>query len=196
MPFTLEKFFAGASSLGPYISENTISFHYGKHHQTYIDNLNKLIAGTEWEGKSLIEIITGTATVADLTGIFNNAAQVFNHNFYWQSLKPGTVLDGELLSIIEKDFGSLDHFKEELKAAGLSQFGSGWVWLVEDGGKLLITKTGNADNPLTKNQKPLLTIDVWEHAYYLDYQNRRGDYLSAVVDNLLNWDFVAANLKI
>ncbi|HNX11075.1 MAG TPA: superoxide dismutase [bacterium] len=195
MSFNLKPLPFSPEVLAPYISENTLSFHYGKHHQAYVDNLNKLVAGTVWETQSLEEIIKGTAGKSEAAGIFNNAAQVFNHDFYWQSLKPQTELAGELLAQIETDFGGVDKFKEELKAAALAQFGSGWVWLVYEAGKLQISKTSNADNPLAQGAKPLLTIDVWEHAYYLDYQNRRGDYVQAIIDHLLNWEFAAANFK-
>jgi len=193
--FNLKSLPWAASSLAPQISENTISFHYNKHHQAYVDNLNKLTAGTDWEKKELIEIITETAGDSSLTGIFNNAAQVFNHDFYWQSLKLQAEPSSDLLTVINRDFGSLDNLKNELQNAALTQFGSGWVWLVWGGEKLQVIKTGNADNPLVKNLKPLLAIDVWEHAYYLDYQNRRGDYVEAILDNLLNWDFASQNFN-
>ncbi len=184
-------------ALEPVISANTLHFHYGKHHQAYVDNLNKLIAGTEFAGQSLEKIISGSAAEPDKTAIFNNAAQTWNHTFYWHSLRPqgGGEPPAALKKKIEAAFGSLDAGKKELAAAALAQFGSGWVWLVLDGDKLKVVKTGNADTPLTAGLKPLLTIDVWEHAYYLDYQNRRADYVNAVLDKLLNWDFAAANLR-
>jgi len=183
-------------ALAPYITANTLDFHHGKHHKTYVDNLNKLIAGTDLEGKTLDEIIKIAAKDPSKAGIFNNAAQVWNHSFYWQCLKPqgGGAPTGAVAAKINATFGSYDKFVEELKNAGITQFGSGWAWLVLDGNDLKITKTPNADTPLVHGQKALLTIDVWEHAYYLDYQNRRPDYLAAVIQNLINWDFVNANL--
>ena len=183
-------------ALAPYISANTLDFHYGKHHKAYVDNLNKLIEGTELAGKSLEEIIKIAAKDSSKTGIFNNAAQVWNHSFYWQCLKKGggKTPSGAIAAKINAAWGSFDKFAEELKNAGMTQFGSGWAWLVLDAGQLKITKTANADTPLAHGPKPLLTIDVWEHAYYLDYQNRRPDYLAAVIQNLINWDFVNSNL--
>ncbi|MCE5339784.1 MAG: superoxide dismutase [Planctomycetaceae bacterium] len=184
------------NSLEPVISAKTISFHYGKHHKGYVDNLNKLIAGTEFDDMPLEKIITETAGKADKTAIFNNAAQTWNHTFYWHSLKlkGGGEPPAVLKKKIEAAFSTVDACKKELATAAMAQFGSGWVWLVLDGDKLKVVKTGNADLPLTKGMKPLLTIDVWEHAYYLDYQNRRADYVSAVLDKLINWDFAAENL--
>ncbi len=183
-------------ALAPYISANTLEFHYGKHHKAYVDNLNKFIAGTDLEGKTLEEIIINAAKDPAKAGIFNNAAQVWNHSFYWKCLKPqgGGAPTGAVAAKINAAFGSYDKFVEELKNAGATQFGSGWAWLVLDGNDLKITKTPNADTPLAHGLKALLTIDVWEHAYYLDYQNRRPDYLTAVISNLINWDFVNANL--
>jgi Fe-Mn family superoxide dismutase len=183
-------------ALEPVISAKTISFHYGKHHKAYVDNLNKLAEGTEFAGMPLEKIITATAGKADKTAIFNNAAQAWNHAFYWQCLKPkgGGEPPSSLKKKIEASFGSLDACKKELATAATTQFGSGWAWLVLDGEKLKVVKTGNADLPLTKGMKPLLTIDVWEHAYYLDYQNKRADYVNAVLDKLINWDFAAENL--
>jgi Fe-Mn family superoxide dismutase len=182
--------------LAPYISSNTLEFHYGKHHKTYVDNLNKLIAGTDLADKPLEEIIKITAKDTAKAGIFNNAAQVWNHSFYWQGLKKkgGGAPQGAIAAKINSTWGSYDKFAEELKNAGITQFGSGWAWLVLEGNQLKITKTANADTPLAHGQKALLTIDVWEHAYYLDYQNKRADYLVAVIQNLINWDFVNANL--
>lgn len=184
------------NALAPVISTNTIGFHYGKHHKAYIDNLNKLIAGTEFENLPLEKIITQTAGKADKSGIFNNAAQTWNHTFYWHCLMPkgGGEPPAVLKQKIEASFGSLDACKKELATAATTQFGSGWAWLVLKGDKLQVIKTGNADMPLTTGAKPLLTIDVWEHAYYLDYQNRRPDYVNAVLDKLINWDFAAENL--
>ena len=184
-------------ALAPFISANTLDFHYGKHHKTYVDNINKLIDGTDLAKKTLEEIIVIASKDTTKAGIFNNAAQVWNHTFYWQCLKKGGggKPTGAVATKINSTWGSFDKFTEELKNAGITQFGSGWAWLIQDGNDLKITKTGNADTPLAHNQKPLLTIDVWEHAYYLDYQNRRADYLSAVIQNLINWDFVNSNLK-
>jgi len=184
------------NALDPVISAKTIGFHYGKHHKGYVDNLNKLVAGTEFAGLSLEKTITGTAGNAERTAIFNNAAQAWNHKFYWHSLKPkgGGELPVALKQKIEASFGSVDACRKELATAATTQFGSGWAWLILDGGKLKVVKTGNADVPLSKGMKPLLTIDVWEHAYYLDYQNRRADYINAVLDKLINWGFAADNL--
>ena len=175
----------------------TFEYHYGKHHKAYVDNLNKLVEGkAEFEGKSLEDVIVMTAGNADQAGIFNNAAQVWNHSFFWNSLTAdgGGAPTGDLLQKIESAFGSYDAFKTEFAAAAATQFGSGWAWLVEDAGTLKITKTTNADNPLTKGQKPLLTLDVWEHAYYIDFRNSRPGYIANYLDKLVNWDFVAANL--
>ena len=184
-------------ALAPVISANTISFHYGKHHKGYVDNLNKLTAGTDLANASLEQIVKSTAGAADKQGVFNNAAQVWNHTFYWNSMKPngGGKPGGELAQKIDATFTNYDNFKKELVTAATGQFGSGWAWLVSEGGNLEVVKTPNAETPLTKGQTPLLTIDVWEHAYYLDYQNKRADYVNAVIDKLLNWDFAAANFK-
>jgi Fe-Mn family superoxide dismutase len=194
--FTLPPLPYPENALAPVISANTLSFHYGKHHKAYLDNLNKLIAGTEHESASLEKIITDTAGKADKTPIFNNAAQTWNHTFYWNGLKPngGGKPTGRIAQMIESDLGGYEQFKKDFAQAGVTQFGSGWAWLVAEGGKLKLVKTGNADNPLTKGQVPLLTLDVWEHAYYLDYQNRRPDHLAAAIDQLLNWDFANENL--
>jgi Fe-Mn family superoxide dismutase len=161
-----------------------------------VDNLNKLVAGTPLADSSLEEIIKATAGAADKAAIFNNAAQVWNHTFYWDSLKPagGGQPTGDLAKKIDAAFGSSDAFRKELTAAAMGQFGSGWAWLVAEGGALKIVKTPNADTPLTRGHTPLLTLDVWEHAYYLDYQNRRADYVAAVIEKLLNWDFATKNL--
>jgi len=185
------------NALDPIISAKTLSFHYGKHHKGYIDNLNKLVEKTEYAELSLEKIIASTAGKSDKAAVFNNAAQAWNHTFYWRSLKPkgGGEPTAELKQKINDAFESIEAFKKELAAAATTQFGSGWAWLVLDGGKLKVVKTSNADCPLTKGIKPLLNIDVWEHAYYLDYQNRRADYVAAVLDKLINWDFAAENLK-
>jgi superoxide dismutase, Fe-Mn family len=183
-------------ALAPVISSNTLSFHYGKHHKAYVDNLNKLIAGTEFADSPLEEIVKKTAGVPAKQAIFNNAAQVWNHTFYWNSLKAdgGGKPSGVLGKSIESTFGNFDNFRLVFATVGINQFGSGWAWLVSDGGGLKLLSTANADLPLIHGQKPLLAIDVWEHAYYLDYQNRRTDYVNAVIDKLLNWDFAAENL--
>ena len=196
-PHSLPPLPYAENALDPVISANTLSFHYGKHHKAYVDNLNKLISGTELADSSLEEIIAATAGNAEKAGIFNNAAQVWNHTFYWNSLSPrgGGKPPSDLGGKIDSSFGSLDACKKELATAATTQFGSGWAWLVQDGDKLKVVKTGNADSPLTKGMKPLLTIDVWEHAYYLDYQNRRPDYANAVLDKLINWDFALRNCK-
>ena len=182
------------NALEPHISANTLSFHHGKHHAAYVTNLNKAVEGTDLASKSLEEVIVATAKDPAKAGVFNNAAQVWNHTFYWNCMKPsgGGAPSGALADKINADFGSADNLISELKTAAATQFGSGWAWLVLDGGTLKVTKTGNADNPLTAGQKPLLTIDVWEHAYYLDYQNRRPDYISTFFESLVNWEFVAA----
>jgi Fe-Mn family superoxide dismutase len=174
-----------------------MGFHYGKHHKGYLDNLNKLIAGTEYAELSLEKIIAAAAGKPDKTAIFNNAAQVWNHSFYWKSMKPkgGGIIPAPLKQKMEASFGSIEAFKKEFVTIAISQFGSGWAWLVLDGDKLKVVKTGNADLPMTTGMKPLLTIDVWEHAYYLDYQNRRADYVEAVLEKLINWDFAAENLS-
>jgi Fe-Mn family superoxide dismutase len=184
------------NALDPVISARTIGFHYGKHHKAYVDNLNKLVAGTPMADLSLEQVIQASAGVADKAGVFNNAAQVWNHTFYWNGLRPngGGKPGGALAARIDADLGGYDALRKELFTAASTQFGSGWAWLVLDNGKLKVVKTGNAENPMTRGVKPLLTIDVWEHAYYLDYQNRRADYINAVLDKLVNWDFVAENL--
>jgi len=184
------------NALEPVISANTISFHYGKHHKAYVDNLNKLIAETEFEGLPLEEIIQKTAGKPEYAGIFNNAAQVWNHTFFWNSLSPrgGGKPSEVLMKKIEESFGSFDDFLKEFAESAKTQFGSGWAWLVLDGSKLKVMKTANAETPLTLGVKPLLTIDVWEHTYYLDYQNKRPDFVAAVLEKLVNWEFAAINL--
>ena len=186
----------GENALEPVISANTISFHYGKHHKTYVDNLNNLVKGTDYENASLEKIINETAGKADKAEVFNNAAQVWNHTFYWHSLKAGGggKPSGKIADMIDAAFGGYDGFRKELSATTVSQFGSGWGWLVLDRGTLKIVKTPNAEVAFTKGQKPLLTIDVWEHAYYLDQQNKRAVYVDAVIDKLLNWNFATQNL--
>ena len=185
------------NALEPVISANTLGFHYGKHHKTYVDTLNKLIAGTEFADMPLEQIVKATSGKSDHEAIFHNAAQAWNHTFYWRSLKPkgGGEPPAAVKRLLESSFGSVEACKKELATAAVGQFGSGWAWLVQDGGKLKVVKTGDADTPLTGGSKPLLTLDVWEHAYYLDYQNRRVDYVSAVLEKLVNWDFTADNLS-
>ena len=184
-------------ALAPYISERTMSFHYGKHHKTYVENLNKLVAGTPMAGQTLEEIIRQTAGQADHAAVFNNAAQTWNHTFFWNSMKPagGGMPPARLAGMIDKSFGSFGEFRGAFVKAGVGQFGSGWVWLVQDGDSLKIVATANADTPLAHGQTALLTCDVWEHAYYLDYQNRRNDFIEAFVDHLANWSFAESQLK-
>lgn len=175
-------------SLDPYISATTMEYHYGKHYKTYLDNLNNLIKDTEFENLSLEEIIQKTYGKPEYVGIFNNAAQAWNHAFFFQHLEAnGGEPKAEMKKRIEKDFGSYDEFKAEFKKNALAQFGSGWVWLVDNNGKLEIMKTANADTPIARKIKPLVAVDVWEHAYYLDYQNRRADHVDAVMNHLFKW---------
>jgi Fe-Mn family superoxide dismutase len=190
MPFTLPQLPYAKDALEPHMSANTFSFHHEKHHNAYVTNLNKLIEGTEFANASLEEIIAKSEG-----GTFNNAAQVWNHTFFWNSMKPngGGKPSGELAKKIDEDFGSFDKFKEEFANAGATQFGSGWAWLVKDSGKLKVVKTPNAETPIRTGQTPILTIDVWEHAYYLDYQNRRPDFIQVFLNNLVNWDFAEKN---
>jgi Fe-Mn family superoxide dismutase len=194
MAFELPPLPYAKDALAPYISENTLDFHYGKHHQAYVTNLNGLLE--DGDSRSLEEIMKDTAGDAAKAGVFNNAAQVWNHTFYWHSMKPngGGKPTGAIADKINEDFGSYEKFVEEFKAAGATQFGSGWAWLVLDGGKLKVTKTPNAACPLTDGAKPLLTMDVWEHAYYLDYQNARPKYIETFLESLVNWDFANENL--
>jgi Fe-Mn family superoxide dismutase len=183
-------------ALAPLISAETLSFHYGKHHKAYVDNVNRLVAGSELADTPLERLITTVAGKADKSAVFDNAAQVWNHTFFWHSLKPngGGAPAGTVATAIDAAFGSYEKFKKEFAETAVSQFGSGWAWLVADKDRLRIMKTSNADTPLTMGVTPLLTIDVWEHAYYLDYQNRRADFVAAVIGRLLNWDFANANL--
>jgi Fe-Mn family superoxide dismutase len=179
------------------MSAKTFEFHYGKHHAAYVTNLNNLTKDTPMADMSIEEVVKASFGDPSKAGVFNNAAQVWNHTFFWKSMKPngGGTPTGELAEKINAAFGSFDKFKEEFKTAATTQFGSGWAWLVNDGGTLKVTKTGNAENPLVHGQTPLITLDVWEHAYYLDFQNRRPDFISTYLDSLVNWDFAAANLK-
>lgn len=193
-PFELPKLPYESEALAPVISAQTIGFHYGKHHQAYVTNLNNLVQGKPYAEMSLEDVIKKSATVDADKGIFNNAAQIWNHTFYWNSLTPKTIQpSARMMGMIEKSFGSWDGFVKEFTTAANTQFASGWAWLVRQGDGLAITKTGNADTPMTGANKPLLTIDVWEHAYYLDYQNRRADYTAALVGKMLNWDFAEKN---
>ncbi|MCE5243496.1 MAG: superoxide dismutase [Syntrophobacteraceae bacterium] len=192
MSITLPDLPYEKNALEPYISARTLEFHHDKHHKAYVDNGSKLIAGTDLadlEAEAIVRKVVGDASKA---GIFNNVAQAWNHSFFWKCLKPngGGQPTGPIAQKIAADFGSYEKFAEELKNAGVTQFGSGWAWLVLKDGKLQVTKTANADTPVAHGLKPLLTIDVWEHAYYLDYQNRRPDFLSTVIEKLINWDFV------
>ena len=192
MAFTLPPLPYDKNALAPHISAETLEYHHGKHHQAYVTNLNKLLEGKPEASKTLEEIIMSSEGP-----VFNNAAQVWNHTFYWQSMKPngGGAPTGDLLAAITRDFGSVEKLTEEMTNAAVTQFGSGWAWLVENGGKLSVTKTGNADLPLKHGHKALLTIDVWEHAYYIDYRNARPKYVETFFKSLANWDFALANLK-
>lgn len=196
MAFELPALPYPKDALEPHCSAKTLDFHHGKHHQAYVTNLNKAIAGTDLESASLEDIIRKCAKDPAKAGVFNNAAQVWNHTFFWNSMSPkgGGKPGGELAKMIDETFGGFDKFAEQFKAAAVGRFGSGWAWLVTQNGALKITSTPNADTPLVHDQTALLTIDVWEHAYYLDYQNRRPDYVQTFLDKLANWDFAAQNL--
>ncbi len=196
MTFTLPALPYAEDALEPVYSARTLSFHHGKHHKAYVDNLNKLVGGTDWENRTLEEIIRASAEDPAKMGIFNNSAQVWNHTFFWHCMKPGGggKPTGKVAEMLESAFGSYDTFAEQFKATGVGRFGSGWGWLVLEGGTLKLVSTPNAETPLTRGQVALLTVDVWEHAYYLDYQNRRPDFIQAFLDKLVNWDFVAENL--
>ncbi len=196
MALTLPDLPYAKNALEPHISAKTLEFHHGKHHKAYVDNANKLLEGTGLEKEDTEKIIKEVAGDASRIGIFNNVAQAWNHSFFWTCLKPGGGgrPTGQVAKKIEVDLGSYEKFAESLKNAGITQFGSGWAWLVLKEGKLEVMKTANADTPIAHGIKPLLTIDVWEHAYYLDYQNRRPDFLQAVIDNLIDWDFVNSRL--
>lgn len=195
MAFELPPLPYDYSALEPFMSAKTLEFHHDKHHAGYVTNLNNLVKDTELADKSLEEVIKATYNDPSKAGIFNNAAQVWNHTFYWNGMKAsgGGAPSGDLAEKINAAFGSYDKFKDEFKSAGATQFGSGYAWLVLENGDLKIVKTPNAVNPMTSGQTPLLTCDVWEHAYYLDYQNKRPDFLQSFLDNLVNWDFVAQN---
>jgi Fe-Mn family superoxide dismutase len=192
MAFELPPLPYPKDALAPLISAETFDYHYGKHHQAYVTNLNAAIAGKPEEKKSLEEIILSSDGP-----LFNNSAQVWNHTFFWNSMKPkgGGKPGGDLAQAIDRDFGGFDKFREQFVQAAVKQFGSGWAWLVAEGGKLKITSTANADLPMKHGQTALFTVDVWEHAYYIDYRNARQKFVEAVVDSLANWDFVGENLK-
>ena len=195
-PYGLPPLPYALDALAPVLSADTLAYHHGKHHKAYVDNLNRLTTGTDFAGLPLDEIVLRSARHATHAAVFNNAAQVWNHNFYWQSLRPqgGGEPPAELKRRLEEAFGSVAACKKELATASASQFGSGWAWLVADGERLRVVKTSNADLPLTQGLRPLLAIDVWEHAYYIDYQNRRVDYANALLDRLINWEFALENL--
>jgi Fe-Mn family superoxide dismutase len=195
MAFELPPLPYAKNALEPHISANTLDFHHGKHHQAYVTALNNLVKDSPLEKQSLEEIIRSAHGDASKAALFNNAAQVWNHTFFWNCMKKDAGgPSGDLARAIDRDLGGLAKFKEDFKAAAVGQFGSGWAWLVADGGKLRITRTPNAVNPVAEGGTALLTCDVWEHAYYLDYQNRRPDFVQAFLDHLINWDFVAQNL--
>lgn len=195
MAFDLLPLPYAKSALEPHMSAKTLEFHHGKHHRAYVTSLNSLVENTPLAGKSLESIIRETAKDTSKAGIFNNAAQVWNHAFFWNSMKPagGGAPVGDLISRIDHDFGGFEKFKELFQQAAVGQFGSGWAWLVADKRKLKIVKTANAMTPIVQGQVPLLTCDIWEHAYYLDYQNRRPDFVRVFLDQLVNWDFAAKN---
>jgi len=191
---TLPSLPYATDALMPHMSPETFEYHHGKHHQAYVDNGNKLIAGSEFEGKALEEIIT--SSFGNNPGVFNNSAQVYNHTFFWNSMKPagGGAMPGSLEGKIVESFGSMDEFRTAFVQGGMTQFGSGWVWLVMKDGKLEIMKTPNAENPLVHGATPIITCDVWEHAYYIDYRNARPKFLETFVDSLANWEFAEANV--
>ena len=193
--FTLSPLPYAEDALEPVISANTLRIHYGKHYQGYVDQLNKLVGGTPLADLTLEEVVLATAGKPEYTEVFHNAAQAWNHAFYWRSLGTrASVPSAALKARIDASFGNAEALKKELATAATTQFGSGWAWLVLEGAKLRVVKTDNAQTPLTEHLKPLLTIDVWEHAYYLDFQNRRADYVSGVLDKLINWQFASENL--
>lgn len=196
MPYELPPLPYDYNALDPYISAKTLEFHHDKHHAAYVTNYNNLIKDTDLADKSIEEVIKATYNDSSKTGIFNNGAQAWNHSFFWNSLKPGGggAPTGAVAEKIDADLGGYDKFKEEFKKAATTQFGSGWAWLVLDNGTLKVVNSPNAVNPLALGHTPLLTLDVWEHAYYLDYQNKRPDFIDAFINNLLNWDFVNQNL--
>ena len=196
MNFTLPKLNYAKDALSPIMSEETLDLHHGKHHQTYITNLINLIKDTDMEKMALEEIITQSYNDKSKAGIFNNASQHWNHNLFWKCMKPkgGGQIPPRLEKKIISDFGNVDKFKNDFKQAGITQFGSGWCWLSINDGKLVVTKTQNAANPLIENMKPILGCDVWEHSYYIDYRNKRPEYLDKFINNLINWEFVESLL--
>jgi Fe-Mn family superoxide dismutase len=196
MTFELPSLPYASDALAPYMSAETLDFHHGKHHQTYVTNLNNLVKDSDMQEASLEDIVIKSSKDASMAGIFNNAGQHWNHILFWQCMKPngGGAMPSELEKRISSDFGSVDQFKEAFVQAGTTQFGSGWAWLAIDNGKLVVTKSANASNPLVEGMKPILGCDVWEHSYYIDYRNKRPDYLKAFLDNLVNWEFVSSQL--
>ncbi len=196
MSFELPSLPYANDALAPYMSAETLDFHHGKHHQTYVTNLNNLIKDTDLQNSSLEEIVIKSSKDSSMAGIFNNAGQHWNHILFWQCMKPkgGGSIPSELEKKLNEDFGSVDKFKEAFIQAGTTQFGSGWAWLAVNNGKLVVTKSANASNPLVDGMKPILGCDVWEHSYYIDYRNKRPDYLKAFLDSLVNWEFVASQL--
>ena len=196
MSFELPSLPYANDALAPYMSAETLDFHHGKHHQTYVTNLNNLLKDNELQDASLEDIIVKSSKDTSMAGIFNNAGQHWNHILFWQCMKPngGGSIPSELEARLNSDFGSVDQFKEAFIQAGTTQFGSGWAWLAIDNGKLVVTKSANASNPLVDGMKPILGCDVWEHSYYIDYRNKRPDYLKAFLGSLVNWEFVASQL--
>ena len=196
MTFELPSLPYANDALAPYMSSETLDFHHGKHHQTYVTNLNNLVKDIDMKDSSLEEIVVKSSKDSSMAGIFNNAGQHWNHILFWQCMKPngGGSMPSELESRITSDLGGIDQFKEAFIQAGTTQFGSGWAWLAIDNGKLVVTKSPNASNPLVDGMKPILGCDVWEHSYYIDYRNKRPDYLKAFLDSLVNWEFVASQL--
>jgi Fe-Mn family superoxide dismutase len=196
MTFELPSLPYASDALTPYMSSETLDFHHGKHHQTYVTNLNNLVKDTDMQDSSLEEIVVKSSKDPSMAGIFNNAGQHWNHILFWQCMKPngGGSMPSELESRITSDLGGIDQFKEAFIQAGITQFGSGWAWLAIDNGKLVVTKSPNASNPLVDGMKPILGCDVWEHSYYIDYRNKRPDYLKAFLDSMVNWEFVASQL--
>ena len=196
MTFELPSLPYASDALAPYMSSETLDFHHGKHHQTYVTNLNNLVKDTDMQDSSLEEIVVKSSKDPSMAGIFNNAGQHWNHILFWQCMKPngGGSIPSKLESRITSDLGGIDQFKEAFIQAGITQFGSGWAWLAIDNGKLVVTKSPNASNPLVDGMKPILGCDVWEHSYYIDYRNKRPDYLKAFLDSMVNWEFVASQL--
>ena len=196
MTFELPSLPYASDALAPYMSSETLDFHHGKHHQTYVTNLNNLVKDTDMQDSSLEEIVVKSSKDPSMAGIFNNAGQHWNHILFWQCMKPngGGSMPSDLESRITSDLGGIDQFKEAFIQAGITQFGSGWAWLAIDNGKLVVTKSPNASNPLVDGMKPILGCDVWEHSYYIDYRNKRPDYLKAFLDSMVNWEFVASQL--